>query len=218
MISIVFASLIPESLEMTSYPLMILGLIIGILIIMGLSFVVDRIEEHASEKGLHATPEELFHQSQLIDSPNSKNLIRSGILMFFAIALHSAPEGLAVTAGAMANMRLGIMIGTLMALHNITEGMAIAAPLIAGGFSRSKTVGLTALAGATTVFGGIVGVLVGSISDAAIALSLAVAGGAMLYVVFAEVIPQVVLLRKDQITTLVLILGIIGGLVITHMI
>jgi ZIP family zinc transporter len=89
--------------------------------------------------------------------------------------------------------------------------MAIAAPLLAGGVKKTRVVLLASLSGTPTVLGGMVGILIGHISDTAIALSLSMAGGAMLYVVFGEIIPQSVVMTKTRFATLVTLLGIIMG-------
>ncbi|MDR2542033.1 MAG: hypothetical protein LBC80_01065, partial [Treponema sp.] len=69
--------------------------------------------------------------------------------------------------------------------------------------------------GATTLLGGVIGVFIGGISDLAIALSLSAAGGAMLYIVFGEIIPQSVIMTKDRTSSIVTLFGIIIGLIIT---
>ena len=74
---------------------------------------------------------------------------------------------------------------------------------------------LTLLAGVPTVLGALIGVLIGSISEVAVALSFAIAGGAMLYAVFGEIMPQSMNMSKDRIPTIVLLIGIVFGYLIT---
>ena len=143
-------------------------------------------------------------------------MMRSGMIMFAAISLHNIPEGMAIGAGGSFDFQLGLMLAIMIALHNIPEGMAIAAPLIVGGVNRGKVVLLTALSGAPTLLGGVIGILIGSISLLAIALSLAAAGGAMLYVVFGEMVPASVLMTKSRAATIVALFGLLVGLIITQ--
>ena len=75
---------------------------------------------------------------------------------------------------------------------------------------------MVVLTGATTVVGAIAGVLIGGISDITFALSFAVAGGAMLYVVFGEILPQSIVANKDKIPTIFALVGIIVGLLFTQ--
>jgi len=145
-----------------------------------------------------------------------KGLIRSGMIMLFAIALHNIPEGLAMGAAGYHDAALGLTLAIMIGLHNIPEGMAISTPLISGGLSRLKTVLLVMLTGATTLIGTIAGLLIGGVSDIALALSFSIAGGAMLYVVFGEILPQSIVTNKDRMPAVFALVGIIVGLLITQ--
>ena len=214
MISIVCFGLIPETLELANAPVSILGLALGIVIIMILNRIVDRITETREEKlKVHRTHEELYHGSQFIK--DRAKMLRSGVLMLIAIGLHNIPEGIAIGAGGTLDYRLGLLLAVMIAIHNVPEGMAIAAPLLAGGINRWKTVFLTAVCGATTLLGGFIGIVIGGISDFAIALSLSAAGGAMLYIVFGEMMPQAIVMTKNRLPSVITLFGIIVGLIAT---
>ena len=214
MTSIVCFGLVPEALDLTNVVVSISGLVIGIVIIMVLSRVVDRITEPTGNKlKIHETHEELYHESQIIH--NSSRMVRSGMLMLMAIGLHNIPEGMAIGAAGSHNLRLGLLLALMIAVHNIPEGMAIASPLLVGGINRWKVIFLTALSGATTLLGGIFGKLIGNISDFAVAISLSTAGGAMLYIVFCEIMPQSIVMTKDRKATLITLFGIIVGLIVS---
>jgi ZIP family zinc transporter len=144
-------------------------------------------------------------------------MLRSGILMLIAIGLHNIPEGLAIGAGGSHDERLGIVLAVMIALHNIPEGMAIAAPLVSGGIGRWKAVGLVSLSGAPTLLGGIIGVYIGGISDFALSMSLSAAGGAMLYMVFGEIIPQAIVMTKSRMASIAALFGILVGLIIAYL-
>ena len=215
MVSIVCFGLIPEAIELTNTAIPISGLVLGIIIIMMLNRIFDKItlkrKEHLK---IHSTPEELFHESDIIKE-NAK-MLRSGILILIAISLHNIPEGIAIGAGGSHNFRLGLLLAIMIALHNIPEGMAIAAPLLSGGINRWKVILLTAMSGAPTFLGGIIGILIGNISDLAVAMSLSAAGGAMLYVVFGEIIPQSIIMTKNRTSSIIALFGIIVGLIVTQ--
>jgi ZIP family zinc transporter len=215
MTSVVCFGLVPEAVELAdSVPVSILGLIIGVVIVMILNLIVDKITVVGKENlKIHHTPEELHHGTNI----NSKRLIRSGILMISVIALHNIPEGMAIGAGGMHDVGFGMMLAVMIALHNIPEGMAVAAPLIAGGVNKAKVALFVALSGSTTLIGAAVGVLIGGISEEAVALALSAAGGAMLYVVFGEIIPQSIIMTKNRIATLTTLSGIIAGMIISFL-
>jgi len=215
MVSIVCFGLVPKSVELSGIMVSVSGLILGIFIVMVLNRLIDKITDIRKENlKIHSTHEELYHESQFIHGRT--RMLRSGFLMLVVIGLHNVPEGIAIGAGGSYSFQLGVLLAVMIAIHNIPEGMAIAAPLLAGGIKRKKVVLITSLCGATTLLGGLIGILVGSISELAIAVSISAAGGAMLYIVFGEIIPQSVIMTKNRTASIVTLFGIIIGLIATQ--
>ena len=143
--------------------------------------------------------------------------------MAAAIALHNVPEGMVIGASfaksadqLLAN-RGGLIMSLVIGLHNIPEGMAVAVPLISGGMSRWHSVGVTALSGAPTILGAVLGFLIGTISPTALVISLSFASGAMLYVVFGELLPESILMWKSKLPAAVAVLGLLTGLIIIYL-
>ena len=209
MVSIVLIELIPEAIEYSNIWVAVIGIALGAVMVLVLNNVMDRGTSKSNSK-LHESYAEFFHSEGITDS--KKSMLRSGMIMLFAIALHNIPEGLAMGAAGYHDAALGITLALMIGLHNIPEGMAISAPLISGGLSKAKPLMLVTLTGATTVVGAIAGVLIGGISDLALALSFAVAGGAMLYVVFGEILPQSIVTNKDKVPAIFALVGIVVGL------
>ena len=215
MVSIVLIELIPKAVEYSNTWITVVGLAFGAVMVMLLNNIMDKISSsNMPNSKLHDTYAEFFHSEGITDS--KKSMMRSGIIMLLAIALHNIPEGLAMGAAGYHDESLGLTLALMIGLHNIPEGMAISAPLISGGLSKIKTLVLVMLTGATTVVGAVAGVLIGGISELALALSFAIAGGAMLYVVFGEILPQSIVTNKDRVPTLFALAGIIVGLVFTQ--
>jgi ZIP family zinc transporter len=215
MTSIVFFTLIPESILLTGVFFTLLWMALGIIIVMALNNIVDRLtggEEPAIK--IHSTTEELYHESGIIG--RQQDMLRSGLLMFVAMALHNIPEGIVVGASGSYNIQLGILMAIIIALHNIPEGMVVAAPLVAAGFHPLKIAGITALSGATELLGGAIGLCMGVLSNHFLALSLAFAGGAMLYVTFCEILPQSIIMTKNRGSSAVTLLGIIAGMLLAQ--
>lgn len=212
MISIVFLELIPESLELSNIVVTIGGLITGAAMVLLLHNIIDRVTSVKAKdvQEIHESFAEFFHSNDVIT--RKTGMIRSGMIMLFAIALHNVPEGLAMGVAGHYDVSLGITLAIVIGLHNIPEGMAVAAPLIVGGLSKIKSVLITLMVGATTIIGTVAGVLVGSISETAIAFTFAVSGGAMLYVVLAEILPQSIVTSKNRVPTLFALAGVIIGM------
>jgi len=217
MISIAFVELIPEAIALSNITIMVIGLFIGAVLVYALHYIMDLLSHTGGKSEIHESFAEYFHSGDVISKKS--NMLRSGMVMIFAISLHNIPEGLAMGAAGnySANPNLGITLAIIIGLHNIPEGMAVTAPLILGGLSKTKSIIITMLAGATTVFGAIIGVLIGSISDIAIALSFGAAAGAMLYVVLGEILPQSIIMSKDRIPTIFAFLGMVIGMLVTKL-
>ena len=147
-------------------------------------------------------------------------LFLAGLVMATAIALHNVPEGMVIGASfareAARPARSGLVMAAVIGLHNIPEGMAVAGPLISGGMGRSRAAGAAALTGAPTVLGALAGFCLGTLGPAALTLALSFASGAMLYVVFGELLPESSLMWRGKAPSLAAVLGIITGMVIVY--
>ena len=210
MLSIVCFDLIPEALSLSSVILTAACIFLGILVVQWLNYFIDRLTHKEST---HVELEDLRHQRELLDAPERKTLLRSGLIMFAAIALHNLPEGMAIGSASTHDMQMGLTLAFLIALHNIPEGMSIGVPLIEGGMNKWKAVLLTALSGAPTLFGGLIGGAIGNIGNIPLAICLALAAGAMLYVTFCEILPQAILLHHGRRPALFAIIGIVLGFI-----
>ena len=214
MTSIVFFELVPEAKKHSNTATIVLGLFIGVVMILILNYFIDKVSNTNTKiEKLHETFEDFYHEVEMIYQ--KKCMLKSGIMMFFVIGLHNIPEGLAIGTAGNYHKSLSITLALMIGIHNIPEGIAISAPLISGGLNKWRSVLLTMLAGMPTVLGAFIGVLIGSISDTATAISFSMAGGAMLYVVFGEILPQSINIRKDRIPTIVLLIGIVFGLLLS---
>lgn len=115
---------------------------------------------------------------------------RLGAMLFIGIALHNFPEGLAMGAGLNEPEGLGPGLCMLIMLHDIPEGLAMAIPFKESGMKNLSVILLCAAAGLPTAAGAVAGFAIGGISSAFIAASVAFAGGAMLFLTAAEIIPE----------------------------
>ena len=94
--------------------------------------------------------------------------------------------------------------------------MAVAVPLISGGMPKPRSVLVTALTGFPTVLGAVLGFMVGAMGPTALALSLSFASGAMLYVVFGELMPEAILMWRSKLPAAATVIGMLTGVIIIY--
>lgn len=229
MLSVVCFDLVIEGIE-TGVGVMtvILAIALGVVVIYGLNYLIDRNTNpevpHIDENHPHTADDldELIHSDHLNQHYAKKDskfsLFIAGVVMASAIALHNVPEGMTIGAsytsddGVMGSAALVLAI--LIGLHNIPEGMAVSVPLISGGMKRWKAVLITACSGIPTIVGALLGFWLGEIGALGLALSLGFASGAMLYVVFGEILPQAILMYHSKLPAFSAIIGMLVGLFI----
>lgn len=130
-------------------------------------------------------------------------------LFIVAIALHNFPEGMSVGVafGGGAESGIPVMIG--IGIQNLPEGLAVAAALIGDGFSRARAFLVALGTGLIEPIGGLFGAFAVNLSGALLPWGLAFAGGAMLYVIFAEIIPETHPAGGERPTTFSLLAGFV---------
>lgn len=125
------------------------------------------------------------------NSTQSHGAMRSVLLFVIAIGIHNLPEGIAAGVGFGAgDIDNAVLIASGIALHNIPEGMVIIAPMLAAGISPKRTFLLAMITGLAEVVGTLIGYFAVSVAFTILPFALAFAGGAMLYVISEEMIPE----------------------------
>ncbi len=119
------------------------------------------------------------------------NRLRKIWLFVIAIAIHNFPEGLSVgVANSTGEIGMGFGATIGIGLQNIPEGLSVAVALHSQGYSKKYAFFVSALTGLIEVFGGLFGASVVMISSHILPWALAFAGGAMLFIVRDEIIPE----------------------------
>ncbi len=143
---------------------------------------------------------------------HANNASLNRVLLFvMAIALHKLPEGIAAGVGFNAAEPSGAWTVTIgIAVQNIPEGMVVIAPLLLAGVSRIRTFFISLAIALLEVVGVWIGFGLGSISPLLLPLMLSFAGGAMLYVVSDEMIPETHAHGYQKVSTYALVLGFVA--------
>jgi len=168
MTAVVLFDLIPASLEYGRTPAALEGFAAGVLL-LGLTGALLNLLERGRTQSI------VF--------------MRTGYLIATGITLHDLPEGLAIAAGFAASS-IGPFLALAIGLHNVPEGLAIAAPLRYGGVENIRIIALCVLISLVTPLGTLLGQTAISAHGALIGPLLALAAGAMSYIVAAELWPR----------------------------
>ena len=198
MIAIVCFDLLPEALTNGNIFILICFVMAGVLCVRMIDYLVEYRDRQT--------------KIMVENRQNDRNdkMIRMGVFIAIAIALHNFPEGLVIGTSEVNNK--GLAMALLICMHNIPEGLAMAVPLIGGKCNYWKAVLLCFLSGAPTVLGAIIGFWLGNISAVFIEICLALAAGAMLYITFADVLPDAYSAGDSKHLSFAILIGLLGGL------
>ena len=229
MLSVVCFDLVTEAIETNmGIWMVVLSIAFGVAITYILNYLIDRKTNpevpHIDENHPKTADDldELIHSDHLEQhyarQDSKLGLFVAGVVMACAIALHNVPEGMTIGASYAGNDGVmgsaALVLAVLIGLHNIPEGMAVSVPLISGGMNKWKAVLITAASGIPTILGALLGYWLGELGPMGLTLSLGFASGAMLYVVFGEILPQSILMYHSKLPAFSAIVGILVGLLI----
>ena len=229
MMSVVCFDLVTEAIETNvGIAIVVTSIALGVMVTYFLNYIIDSKTNpevpHIDENHPKTADDldELIHsdhwEHHYAEKDNNFGLFVAGIVMACAIALHNVPEGMTIGASYASNDAVmgsaALVLAILIGLHNIPEGMAVSVPLISGGMGKVKAVLITAASGIPTILGALLGFALGEIGAMGLCLSLGFASGAMLYVVFGEILPQAILMYHSKLPAFSTIVGILVGLLV----
>ena len=200
MTAIVCFELIPEALAISNISSVLYGIILGIFAMIVCDLIVEK----------------KLNNNKIIKK-NANSLLKTGVIVSIGLAIHNFPEGLAIGSGFDASLKLGYSLAIAIALHDIPEGISMAVPMKNGGIKTSKVIFCVILSGITTGVGAYFGAIIGNVSQSVIAICLAFAAGAMLYIVSGELVPESNKLYHGRMTALGNIFGIVIGIIVTKL-
>ncbi|MDO5018005.1 MAG: ZIP family metal transporter [Lagierella massiliensis] len=155
-------------------------LITGLGIFLG-AVMLDLIDKYAPH-------EHLLDNKMEGTSPDSLKKIW---LFIIAITIHNFPEGLATGVGfGTGEITNGISIALGIGLQNMPEGLAVAISLLREDYSVKKAFLIALITGFVEPIGAFLGYGLVNLFSQVLPFILALAGGAMLFVISDEIIPE----------------------------
>lgn len=231
MLSVVCFDLVADAAEDSSILPVLCWIMIGYLCTYLLNCWIDKRAHHTHSHGGREHEHEHEHEQEshghehrhhTLGHDNGEmcacghhTLHTAGLVLAAAVALHNVPVGMAIGAtfaGAAHGGSGGVLAALIIGLHNIPEGMSITTPLLAGGGRPAGAVGVAALSGLPTILGALVGYGAGTMNPLLLAISLSFAAGAMLYVIFGELLPESEQLWQNRLSGLSTMLGMLLGM------
>lgn len=199
MLAATFWSLLSPALEMAENLKLISWLIVSLGVLSGglLLFCGDKIFDRITKK-----------------KTNSHSIKRS-LMLIFSITLHNIPEGMAigVAFGSVfynlegATLAAAVMLAIGIGIQNFPEGSAVSLPLRREGMSPQKAFFFGMLSGIVEPISAVVGAILVIKVQVLLPILLSFAGGAMIYVVVQELIPESQTNKKKDLMSLFTIFG-----------
>ncbi|OAF72143.1 hypothetical protein A3Q56_00084 [Intoshia linei] len=136
------------------------------------------------------------HKPELQSDKSPFFIKKKFFLMICAIFAHNIPEGLAVgvsfaNADTVESFNKARILTVGIAIQNFPEGLAISLPLKCAGLSNHKSFMYGQLSGMVEPISGVIGAVFTLTISSLLPIVLAFAAGAMIYVVFDEIAPEI---------------------------
>ncbi len=120
------------------------------------------------------------------------NDARHALIVFAVMTIHSLAEGVGVGVAFGGGQELGLYLAVAIALHNIPEGLAISLTLVPKGASVTRAAGLSIASSLPQPLMAVPAFLLVVVAAPLLPLGLGFAAGAMLWMVFAELLPEAI--------------------------
>jgi zinc transporter ZupT len=116
---------------------------------------------------------------------------RRAVLVLATMFIHSVPEGIAIGVGyATGETKFGLLLALAIAVHNVPEGTAVSLPLRAKGVPVWACALYAMLSSLPQPLLAVPAFQLVSVFQPLLPAGLGFAGGAMLFLVFAELLPE----------------------------
>jgi ZIP family zinc transporter len=154
------------------------------------------------------------------DAPNSSEvtekqnqaLLRMGLFVALAIAIHNFPEGLATFLLVLDDPEIGIALAIAVAMHNIPEGIAVSVPVYYATKSKLKAFRLSFLSGLAEPAGAVIGYLILAqfLNHLVLGVIFAMVAGVMIFLAIDTLLPTARNSARGHLT----VYGVIAGMAV----
>lgn len=177
-----FLHLLPQVVEERGFTLMVSFSTLGGVLIF---FLLEKwIHAHHCDimphehSPLHHKPHVHLHKQHL------------GILTLFGDGLHNLLDGLVIAGAYLVSTPIGIATTIAVILHEVPQEIADFGVLLYSGFSKWKALFYNSLSAATAILGAVLGIILGTKSEAFVLFILPFAAGGFIYIAGSNFIPE----------------------------
>lgn len=182
--------LIPEALELGGYAPLCIGMYFGVITLTTLEKTIPHIDLH--------------HHSGTIQFDEKAKLV------IVAIMLHNIPEGLSVGVSYASSIEeTGNLIALAIGLQNAPEGFLVALFLYNQNISKLKSFLIATSTGSVEIFSALLGYYTATYVINLVPFGLAFAAGAMLFIIYKELIPESHGDGNERVATYSFIIGLL---------
>ena len=161
--------------------------------------------------GIFILERTLPHIHMIIRRKEIEHAKKKAALLAGTITIHNIPEGFAIASAFASSTPLGWLVAASIALQDIPEGFLVSAPLSYYGVDNRRALSFGFLSGVVEFIAAIACYAFLSIISVAVPGALAFSAGAMVYVVFVELLPDAFKEGDKRIAALCFILGAVGA-------
>ncbi|CAB4550395.1 MAG: zinc transporter ZupT [Actinobacteria bacterium] len=139
-------------------------------------------------------------------------LLRMGLFVALAIAIHNFPEGLATFLLVLDDPEIGIALAIAVAMHNIPEGIAVSVPVYYATKSKLKAFRLSFLSGLAEPAGAVIGYLILAqfLNHLVLGVIFAMVAGVMIFLAIDTLLPTARNSARGHLT----VYGVIAGMAV----
>ncbi|MDF2656409.1 MAG: hypothetical protein K0R19_2883 [Bacillota bacterium] len=193
MLAIVTFDLLPESYEQGNIFITATGIILGLV----LAVFLDG---------------KLHHDNILIGGRHSGRFVKAAIFMAIGIGIHNIPSGIALGSLFLTSPIKAFHLATALIIHGIPEGLAVGLFLKESKAKSSTLMMISILTSLPMGLGSLLGSIAGTISPTVTSMSLAFAGGMILYIICRETLPGATDTWRGRMSTIGNITGFVAGM------
>ena len=192
-----FTSLLIPAIEIGGISISIIGFIAGVALVKFLDSIIPHMHLTKGYEGV-------IHPKKL----------KKAWLIALAMIVHNIPEGMAVGAATTYSLVDGLVLSLAIGLQDVPEGLAVALPIAAATKDKRKAFIIGSFSGIIEMFAALIPPLIIVAVSVMLPFMLALAAGAMIYVVVHEITPDIYGHGHDEPASLGFFIGFIVMLIL----